>query len=144
MSTAKTAAPETVGPKTVGMNHLGLTVRDLEQTTAFFRDVLGWDVTAQDPTYPRSTVTDGTLRLTLWQVLANDPAPFDRKSNLGLHHLALEVADEATLVALGETLSETSGVEIEFMPEFMGSGPRKHMMFAEPGGLRIELLWAGV
>ncbi|MDA9208530.1 VOC family protein [Octadecabacter sp.] len=129
--------------KTIGMNHLGLTVRDLSQTTTFFCDVLGWDVTAEDPNYPRNTVTDGTVRLTLWQVQVDGPAPFDRKTNLGLHHLALEVADEAALLALGETLAETDGVEIEFMPEFMGAGPRKHMMFAEPGGLRIELLWAG-
>ena len=131
-------------PLTSGMNHLGLTVRDLTQTTAFFRDVLGWDVTAEDPNYPRTTVTDGSVRLTLWQVQVDDPAPFDRKTGLGLHHLALEIADEATLINLGETLSNTDGVVVEFMPEFMGSGPRKHMMFAEPGGLRIELLWAGV
>lgn len=129
--------------RTIGMNHLGLTVRDVNQTTAFFHNVLGWDVTATDPKYPRTTVTDGVVRLTLWQVQVDDPAPFDRKTGLGLHHLALEVADEATLTDLGETLSKTTGVVVEFMPEFMGSGPRKHMMFAEPGGLRIELLWAG-
>ena len=129
--------------KTIGMNHLGLTVRDLNQTTTFFRDVLRWDVTAEDQSYPRTTVTDGTVRLTLWQVQVDGPAPFDRKTNLGLHHLALEVADEATLLSLGETLAVTDGVEVEFMPELMGAGPRKHMMFAEPGGLRIELLWAG-
>lgn len=27
--------------QTTGLNHLGLTVRDLDQTTAFFVDVLG-------------------------------------------------------------------------------------------------------
>lgn len=44
---------------------------------------------------------------------------------------------------LAATLANTVGVQIEFTPEPMGSGPRQHMMFAEPGGLRIELLWAG-
>ena len=53
--------------QTQGINHTGLTVYDLEQTTAFFQDVLGWEVTARDPDYPRSTVTDGQARLTLWQ-----------------------------------------------------------------------------
>ena len=128
---------------TSGLNHLGLTVRDVDQTTAFFVDVLGWDETARDPSYPRTTVTDGSLRLTLWQVQVGDAAAFDRKSVLGLHHLALEVADEATLNALAKTLSAHPDVAVEFMPEFMGAGPRRHMMFAEPGGLRIELLWAG-
>lgn len=129
--------------KTIGMNHLGLTVRDLAQTTAFFQDILGWEVTAKDPDYPRNTVTDGAVRLTLWQVQIDNPAAFDRKTGLGLHHLALEIAHEATLLSLGKTLAAADGVVVEFMPEFMGTGPRKHMMFAEPGGLRIELLWAG-
>lgn len=129
--------------KTSGLNHLGLTVRDLDVTTTFFETVLGWDVTARDESYPRTTVTDGLLRLTLWQVQTDDPAPFDRKTALGLHHLALEVANEATLTNLAATLAQTDGVVIEFPPEPMGSGPRQHMMFAEPGGLRIELLWAG-
>lgn len=128
---------------TSGLNHLGLTVRDLDRTTAFFSDVLGWEVTARDSSYPRTTVTDGALRLTLWQVQVESPAPFDRKSALGLHHLALEVPDEETLTALARTLTDHPEVEVEFLPEPMGRGPRQHMMFAEPGGLRIELLWAG-
>jgi lactoylglutathione lyase len=76
-------------PKTTGLNHLGLTVRDLDQTTGFFVDVPGWDVTARDASYPRTTVTDGALRLTLWQVQTDAPMPFDRKAALGLHHFAL-------------------------------------------------------
>ena len=129
---------------TTGLNHLGLTVRDLDATTRFFEDVLGWDVSARDETYPRTTVTDGSLRLTLWQVQIDDPVPFDRKTALGLHHLALEIEDEATLKTLAATLSDHPDVAVEFMPEPMGAGPRQHMMFAEPGGLRIELLWAGI
>jgi len=35
-------------------------------------------------------------------------------------------------------------VSVEFMPEFMGQGPRKHMIFAEPGGIRLELFWQGI
>ena len=29
------------------------------------------------------------------------------------------------------------------MPELLGSGPRKHMIFFEPGGIRLELIWSG-
>ncbi|SLN51965.1 VOC family protein [Pseudooctadecabacter jejudonensis] len=126
---------------TTGLNHLGLTVRDLDQTTSFFVDVLGWDVTARDASYPRTTVTDGVLRLTLWQVQTDQAAPFDRKGVLGLHHLALQVPDMNTLTSLADVLTKTKGVVVEFMPEPMGAGPRVHMMFAEPGGLRIELLY---
>ena len=52
---------------TSGMNHLGLTVADLDASTAFFAQALGWEVLARDDTYPRTTVSDGAMRLTLWQ-----------------------------------------------------------------------------
>ena len=131
-------------PKTIGMDHLGLSVRDLDTTTTFFVDVLEWEEIARDDSYPRSTVTDGVLRLTLWQVdQETDVAEFDRRSNIGMHHLALEVENEDVLNALAERIAAHDVAQIEFMPELMGTGPRKHMMFSEPGGIRLELLWNG-
>ncbi len=130
--------------ETGGLNHLGLAVRDLDQTTAFFTGVLGWSEIARDDSYPRNAVTDGELRLTLWQVdRANPVIGFDRRANIGLHHLALTVPTEADLDRLAESVRDWPGVEIEFMPELLGDGPRKHMMFAEPGGIRLELIWSG-
>lgn len=89
-------------------------------------------------------MTDGHLRLTLWHVEEPDKAlDFDRRTNIGLHHLALTVTTEADLIRLSARVSNWPGVEVEFMPESLGEGPRKHMMFAEPGGIRIELIWQG-
>ncbi|UOA28396.1 VOC family protein [Pseudosulfitobacter sp. DSM 107133] len=129
-------------PKTSGLDHLGLAVRDLDTTTGFFVKCLGWLQTAQDLTYPRNTVTDGSLRLTLWQADKSARA-FDRHTQIGLHHLALSVPDHASLIATAELVAGWPGVTVEFMPEPMGDGPRQHMMFAEPGGLRLELVWNG-
>lgn len=82
--------------------------------------------------------------LTLWQTTdPNTATPFDRKTNIGLHHLALKVDGLATLNAMHETLSKTGGVTIEFAPEPMGSGPIHHMMFYIPGGIRMELTAPG-
>ena len=130
--------------ETGGLNHLGLAVRDLDQTTAFFTEVLGWSEIARDDSYPRNSVADGELRLTLWQVdRSRHVTGFDRRANIGLHHLALTVPTEADLDRLAESVRDWPGVEIEFLPELLGSGPRKHMMFAEPGGIRLELIWPG-
>jgi hypothetical protein len=68
---------------------------------------------------------------------------FDRRRNVGLHHLALEVRSEADLISVMERLAAYPGVTIEFSPELVGNGPRKHMMCYEPGGLRIEFIWPG-
>ena len=129
---------------TQGMNHLGLAVRDLDASVAFFTDILGWSETGRDQSYPRSVVSDGTCRLTLWQV-AQEPEPrgFDRCRNIGLHHLALEVSSRAELDEMHARIAACPDAEIEFAPEPMGDGPRYHMMFAEPGGIRLELVWPG-
>jgi len=130
--------------ETLGVNHLGLTVTELDQTTAFFVQALGWVETARDESYPRSTVTDGSLRLTLWQAdRARGVVGFDRRTNIGLHHLALAVATSGDLDRIAAKLANWPGVIVEFMPEPVGSGPRRHMMFSEPGGIRLELIWPG-
>lgn len=127
---------------TKGINHLGLTVRDLDQSTAFFTDMLGWELLARDDSYPRTTVSDGHCRFTLWQADRTRPlTDFDRKTNIGLHHVAIEVASKEDLLAMAARLRAWPGVQMEFEPEPVGNGPRMHMMFCEPGGIRMEIIW---
>ena len=131
-------------PDTKGLNHLGLSVRDLNSSIAFFIDCLGWEESGRDESYPRSAVSDGSIRITLWQVdQSNNVTEFDRKLNIGLHHVALEVDSEARLEEIARKLETYPGVVIEFLPELVGTGPRKHMMCYEPGGNRVEFIWQG-
>jgi lactoylglutathione lyase len=130
--------------RTSGLNHLGLAVHDLDETAAFFINCLGWTESGRDPAYPRTAVSDGSVRLTLWQVDHElDSVLFDRRKNVGLHHVALEVNSLAELESLSLQVQDYPGVVVEFMPELLGEGPRVHMMFAEPGGIRLELICAG-
>ena len=55
----------------------------------------------------------------------------------------MEIESEAQLSELADKAASWPGVTVEFMPEPVGAGPRKHMMFAEPGGIRLELIWPG-
>ncbi len=128
-------------PPTSGINHLGLSVRDLDASVAFFTDTLHWKTAGGVPDYPSVFVTDGTLFLTLWQTTTPETAiAFDRKNNVGLHHLALTVHDLETLDELHETLKKHPQVTIEFAPEFLGDGPTTHMMIREPSGVRVEFI----
>ena len=130
--------------KTQGINHLGLSVKNLDQTVAFFTDCLGWTESGRDDSYPRSAVSDGQVRLTLWQVDHDlEVNEFHFRRNVGLHHVAFEVATLAELEAIAAKVSAYPGVNIEFMPELLGDGPRRHMIFNEPGGIRIEFIWPG-
>jgi catechol 2,3-dioxygenase-like lactoylglutathione lyase family enzyme len=126
---------------TRGVHHVGLTVPDLAATRAFFVDTLGFEQVGERPEYPAVFVSDGSVMITLWQ--AADPVQavaFDRKRNVGLHHLALLVESQDALDALHATLAGTEGVVIEFAPETLRDGPVRHMMCAIPGGVRVEFI----
>jgi catechol 2,3-dioxygenase-like lactoylglutathione lyase family enzyme len=126
-------------PLTTGVHHIGLAVRDLEQTSRFFRECLGWRVVGERPDYPAVFVSDGHSMITLWQVEAPDRCvSFNRRQNIGLHHLALKVADRAALDTLHARVAAWPGVSVEFQPEPLGNGPVTHSMIYEPGGVRIE------
>ena len=127
-------------PKTRGAHHIGLTVPDVRKARDFFVDVLGFNQIAERPHYPAIFVSDDTIMLTLWQAADPETAvQFDRKNIVGLHHFALRV-DGGTLDTCYERLKATDGVTIEFAPEVVGDGPARHMMFAIPGGVRMELI----
>ena len=126
---------------TQGAHHIGLTVPDLSAARAFFLDTLGFDQVGEKPDYPAVFVSDGATMITLWQ--AADPTsavPFDRRNVIGLHHLALTVKDADVLETLRHKLSQTEGVEVEFVPEPLMGGPTQHMMCAIPGGIRVEFI----
>jgi catechol 2,3-dioxygenase-like lactoylglutathione lyase family enzyme len=105
----------------------------------FFCDCLGWRLIGERPDYPAAFMSDGHGVLTLWEVASPDVAiAFDRRANVGLHHLALAVADRAGLDALYKRVSGWPDVVVEFAPELSGSGPKIHFMVYEPGGVRVE------
>ncbi len=129
-------------PATQGLHHLGLTVATLEKTANFFTEILGWNEIRRDENYPAIFVSDGSIMLTLWQTQTEHPRSFDKNTQIGLHHLALQVASEQQLETIYQRLLE-SGTPIEFAPEPLRDGPMKHMMCYEPRGIRVEFIWPG-
>ncbi|MFT5111448.1 MAG: catechol 2,3-dioxygenase-like lactoylglutathione lyase family enzyme [Parasphingorhabdus sp.] len=124
--------------KTDGIHHLGLTVPDLNATRDFFIDALDFKQVGEKPSYPAAFVSDGSILITLWQVEDESKAtPFDRKSNIGLHHFALKVNDIANLAI---QLESRDDVEIEFKPEALGESGIQHMMCRISGNIRLEFI----
>ncbi len=126
-------------PVTKGSHHIGLTVSKLEESAAFFVDVLSWSVVQRDSDYPAIFVTDGILMVTLWEVKSSSPANFNRKENVGLHHLALSVDSFDDLDAIHKNVT-AHGLKVEFSPELLRDGPVKHMMCYDPSGIRVEFI----
>lgn len=125
---------------TRGVHHIGLTVPDLDEARAFFCGALGFDEIGGVPEYPSIFVSDGVLLLTLWR--AADPLTaraFDRRANVGLHHLSLTVADDSALETAWQRISAYPGVIVDAAPGPIrpGSATRHFLVFI-PGGIRVE------
>ncbi|WP_395373687.1 VOC family protein [Marinicella sp. W31] len=123
-----------------GLDHLGLSVSDLSASETFFTKALGFSVAGRDADYPAAFLSNGDIFITLWQTKAESTVPFNRKNNVGLHHLALQVSSLEKLHGLHQSLENYEGVKIEFAPELSYGGPAMHMMLREPSGNRIELI----
>jgi catechol 2,3-dioxygenase-like lactoylglutathione lyase family enzyme len=125
---------------TRGVHHVGLTVPDLDQARAFFCDLLDFDEVGGVPDYPSIFVSDGTVLLTLWR--AADPLTaraFDRRANIGLHHLSLAVADDAGLDALWDKVRDHPEVLVDAAPGPIRPGSTtRHFLIFIPGGIRLE------
>ncbi|MCW2480613.1 VOC family protein [Candidatus Symbiopectobacterium sp. NZEC135] len=122
---------------TTGVHHIGLAVSNLEESAEFFTKLLGWEEVKRREDYPAIFVKDDALMITLWKTQADEPTKFDRKMNVGLHHLALRVKSKEVLFQILDVL-KANNIEIEFEPTFIREGPSMHMMCYDPSGIRIE------
>lgn len=126
---------------TQGIHHLGITVECLEESKAFFVDLLEWDFIKENPNYPSIFVSDGTVMLSIWKAKIEQAVAFDRTQNIGLHHFALKVESEKELSDLHKKIN-SAGYEIEFAPQPVGQGPSQHFMMYGPSKIRIEFIYA--
>jgi len=125
--------------KTKGIHHVGMTVRNVQETANFFIDYLGFEIVGERTDYPSIFISDCTNTITLWEVRDKKKfVPFDRTSHIGLHHIAFKIASLSELNTINDSL-RAHNVPIEFAPESLGYESAQHMMFYEPGGIRIEL-----
>lgn len=129
-------------PLTHGVHHVGLAVSNLEGSADFFTRVLGWQEVKRREDYPAIFVSDGCIMVTLWAT-EEGASPFDRRKNVGLHHLALHVQRRAELTVIHQRLVD-NGIRIEFTPTELNGGPAMHMMCYDPSGIRIEFYWTGI
>lgn len=127
---------------TSGVHHIGLTVSKLEESAAFFATMLGWKEVKRDDNYPAIFVSDGNIMVTLWNTKEEPVEKFNKNKNVGLHHVAFNVATEAGLNELYKKLVG-HGLTIEFAPELLRDGPARHMMCYDPSGVRVEFIWPG-
>jgi catechol 2,3-dioxygenase len=124
--------------KVLRVGHLVLNVRDLDVSTQFYTEVLGFQV-AREPTEKAVFLTCGKIHHDLALFRAAPDAPPVTPGGLGLNHMALQVEDFKALREFYHRLNEL-GVEIDHTRDH---GMTQSVYFHDPDGNAIELFCNG-
>ncbi|CAN5806479.1 VOC family protein [soil metagenome] len=120
------------------LNHAVLYVRDLDESVAFYRDVLGFDTAMSMPgaAFLQASDSNNDHDLGLFQIgrsASDSPAG---RSAVGLYHLAWEVD---TLAALKEMAARLSGADA--LVGATDHGTTKALYGKDPNGIEFEVCW---
>lgn len=125
------------GMNTTGLNHIILTVSDMERARAFYGDLLGFDVKVMedDP--------DGSFFFPAGDVYfflfpSREPIPGDRfsESRIGLDHLSFNAPSREALDELAARLIE-AGVPTAGVEQFAPTG-NWYVAFRDPDNIQLE------
>ena len=117
-------------PKRVG--HLVLNVRDVEASTRFYTEILGFEIAVQRPNM--TFLTCGKIHHDLALFKASEDSPPVSEGQVGLNHFAVQIED---LDALKETYLRLKemGVPVD---NTVDHGMTQSVYFHDPDGIRIE------
>ena len=118
--------------KTTGLNHVILTISDVKRSSAFYRDLLGFEI---------QEIADGFMfkngGVAFFFFPSSHPLPHDRfnEFRIGLDHLAFSAPDEQALHDLAEILQKagvaTQGVEVYHTGN-------QYVAFRDPDNIQLE------
>jgi glyoxylase I family protein len=143
--TLTTHADSAILPSLSGLHHLGLTVRDIEESERWYAEVLGMVrvFVEPHPTGGGHTVVinrpDTFLFLGLDFHPQADLEPFDERRT-GLDHVAMSVDSRADLDAWAHRLD---ALGVEHGPIHVQDQPvHATLVVSDPDGIPVELFWS--
>jgi glyoxylase I family protein len=143
----------------LAFSHVGVCVSDLERSTRFYSEVLGFRPVLTMDMGPEVSATmevegcaftsrmlgRGDVRIELLHWRSHEPAGDGRRrpmTDLGLTHLCLRVDDVEPVLAAAERFG--GAVHRQTMTELpgmgVGGGPVRLVYLTDPDGVRIELM----
>jgi catechol 2,3-dioxygenase-like lactoylglutathione lyase family enzyme len=123
------------------LNHAVLYVRDVAESVAFYRDVLGFDYidggdSMRGAAFLRAPGSTNDHDLGLFEIGANAGASGAGRTTVGMYHLAWEVDTLGDLDDLAHKLADAGAL--------VGStnhGTTKSLYAKDPNGLEFEVVW---
>lgn len=137
------------------LGHIGLTVRDIDRTVAFYSRYLGMRLTERFE-YPEEAIGHGVAvaagafircdtthhELSIFRMrkdILGDDAPDAPQYGFGLHHIAFELATPSDLLALFRKMREDGVPIVNARKGGPGNQPRFYAR--DPDGNLLEFYW---
>jgi catechol 2,3-dioxygenase len=120
-------------PKTIG--HLVLNVTDVERSTKFYRDVVGFQLARYRPNGTGAFLTCGAVHHNLALFKAPEGAQPQQKGQIGLNHFAFKVENYQDLQEAHKRLVAASAV----IDHIVDHGMTRSVYFLDPDGIMMEL-----
>ena len=120
-------------PRTIG--HLVLNVADVERSTKFYHDVVGFEVARMRPDRSGAFLTCGVVHHNLALFKAPAGAQRAQKGQIGLNHFAFQVDDYQALQDAYRRLTAADAV----IDHIVDHGMTRSVYFLDPDGLMMEL-----
>jgi catechol-2,3-dioxygenase len=123
------------------LNHAVLYVRDVDESVAFYRDVLGFDyidggAAIRGAAFLRAPGSTNDHDLGLFEIGANAAGSSAGRSTVGLYHLAWEVDTLGDLADLAQELAAAGA-----LVGATNHGTTKSLYAKDPDGLEFEVVW---
>lgn len=120
-------------PRSIG--HLVLNVSDVERSTKFYRDVVGFELARMRPDRSGAFLTCGVVHHNLALFKAPAGARPAEKGQIGLNHFAFQVDDYSALQQAHGRLIEAGAV----IDHIVDHGMTRSVYFLDPDGMMMEL-----
>ncbi|MDQ6613389.1 MAG: VOC family protein [Actinomycetota bacterium] len=118
------------------LGHLVLYVRDVKQSSAFYRDVLGWQQISPEGLAVAAFSSGRTHHELLLIEVGPDAAPLPRGRHVGLYHFGLKIGDTDEELRTARAALLEAGVRIAGAADHTVS----HSLYIyDPDGNEIEL-----
>jgi len=120
-------------PQEIG--HLVLNVTDVARSTAFYRDVVGFQVARYRPNGTGAFLTCGVVHHNLALFKAPEGAQPSQKGQIGLNHFAFKVESYGALQEAHKRLVEANAT----IDHIVDHGMTRSVYFLDPDGIEMEL-----
>lgn len=118
----------------VGIGHVVLKVRDLDRSLAFYRDLLGFQVSGEMSNVMIFLTATGANHHDLALLRVGDQAPSPLPTAVGLYHVAIQLPDMDALRDAHAALTEQG-----LLKGTADHGVSRSLYTADPDGNEIEL-----